>query len=116
MKKGIIVLAPFPFTDLTTIKRRPAIIVSSSTKRDNDVIVAFISSKLKSTFNNTDFLLETNHPDFSLTGLKRTSVFNMDKLVTIEQSIIIGEIGKVSETILKELNSKLKIALDLNDE
>lgn len=106
MKKGTIVLAPFPFTDLTTIKRRPAIIVSSSTKRDNDVIVAFISSKLKSILSDTDFLLETNHPDFSLTGLKRTSVFKMDKLVTIAQSIIVGEIGNLSETIFKRVEFK----------
>ena len=34
MTKGTIVLTPFPFTDLFTIKRRPAVIVSSSEKTE----------------------------------------------------------------------------------
>ena len=34
MTKGTIVLTPFPFTDLSTVKKRPAIIVSSSEKAE----------------------------------------------------------------------------------
>ncbi|KKO20220.1 MAG: hypothetical protein DCC43_05905 [Candidatus Brocadia sp.] len=34
MTKGTIVLTPFPFTDLSAIKRRPAVIVSSSEKTE----------------------------------------------------------------------------------
>ncbi len=41
--KGKIVLITFPFTDLTSAKMRPALIIHSS---KNDVIVAFISSRL----------------------------------------------------------------------
>ncbi|QII12999.1 hypothetical protein KsCSTR_36200 [Candidatus Kuenenia stuttgartiensis] len=32
MTKGTIVLTPFPFTDLSTVKKCPAVIVSSSEK------------------------------------------------------------------------------------
>lgn len=45
MTKGTIVLTPFPFTDLSAIKRRPAVIVQRSEKTGDDVVVAFISSK-----------------------------------------------------------------------
>lgn len=113
MTKGAIVLAPFPFTNLTSVKRRPAIVVSNSSRLGNDVILAFISSKISQPITPTDFVLETSHPDFKKTGLKKTSVFKMDKLVTLENSILIGELGKVSDRVLSELNQKLRIALDL---
>ena len=44
MKRGIIVLTPFPFTDLKSKKVRPALIVSSDELESDDVILAFISS------------------------------------------------------------------------
>ena len=42
-KKGKIVLIPFPFTDLSASKVRPAVIVSNFSQGE-DIIVAFISS------------------------------------------------------------------------
>ena len=113
MNKGTIVLSKFPFTDLSTFKRRPAIIVSGSKKKGNDIILAFISSKVTEPIEDTDYIIEINHIDFKYTGLKMRSVFKMDKLVTIEKNLIVGEIGKVSSSILQELDKRLKIALDL---
>ncbi len=46
MKKGTIVLVKFPFTDLSSAKRRPALVISDQGKTKNDVIVAFISSNI----------------------------------------------------------------------
>ncbi len=94
MTKGTIVLTPFPFTDLSTVKRRPAVIISSSKKIGDDVVVAFISSQITEPIKETDYVLETNHPDFGDTGRKTRSTFKMDKLVTLEKRIIVGEIGK----------------------
>lgn len=113
MTKGTIVLTPFPFTNLSGMKRRPAVIVSSSQKTGDDVIVAFISSVVAEPVKDTEYILEINHPDFKETGLKKRSVFKMDKVVAIEKGIIIGEIGKVSDSILQELSKRLKIAFDL---
>lgn len=44
MKKGDIVLLPFPFTDLTGNKVRPAVVLFAS---ECDVTVCFITSELK---------------------------------------------------------------------
>jgi mRNA interferase MazF len=44
MKKGKIVLTRFPFTNLSSDKRRPALILIDTEASDPDTIVAFISS------------------------------------------------------------------------
>jgi len=41
MKKGDIILVPFPFTDLSGSKNRPALVIADS---ELDVTVAFIST------------------------------------------------------------------------
>jgi mRNA interferase MazF len=41
---GSIVLAPFPFTDLSGDKRRPALVVSRDNHRRADLMVCFITS------------------------------------------------------------------------
>ena len=44
MKRGTVVLALLPFTDLTDRKRRPALVVSPETRQGDDLLVAFITS------------------------------------------------------------------------
>lgn len=114
MKRGKIVLTPFPFTDLTANKIRPAVVVSDSARIGVDIILAFISSVYNlSKLPPTDELLQTTDADFALTGLKKNSVFKMDKLATVDSSIILGEIGETSPTLQTKLDAKLKIALAL---
>ncbi|MCI0485129.1 MAG: type II toxin-antitoxin system PemK/MazF family toxin [Blastocatellia bacterium] len=112
MTRGKIVLTPFPFTDLTGSKLRPALIVSSSARTGADVILAFISSvfdpsRLAST---DEFLLDTD-ADFPASGLKVSSVFKMDKLATVKRTIIRGELGEASAGLQSRLDEKLKAAL-----
>ncbi|MHA1552685.1 MAG: type II toxin-antitoxin system PemK/MazF family toxin [Candidatus Heimdallarchaeaceae archaeon] len=108
--KGKIVLLPFPFTDLTKAKLRPALIIFESPK---DVIVTFISSKIPAKILDTDILLATDHKDFQLSGLKVDSVIKLDKIATILKDLIIGEIGEVGSDLKKEINSKLNKIIQL---
>ena|GEM_PF-918960 len=78
LHRGDVVLVPFPFTDLSGRKVRPAVIVSPDPVRE-DIILAFITSVIPSPLRDTDYLLDTSHPEFSQTGLKGTSVFRMAK-------------------------------------
>jgi mRNA interferase MazF len=112
VKKGTIVLTRFPFTDLSGSKRRPAVIISGPAKTGSDVIVAFISSKVVDTPKATEFLLDPNHPDFAETGLKRPSLFKLDKLATVDRSLLVGEIGYLSHDLVQEINRRLWLALD----
>lgn len=108
-----IVLTRFPFTDLSSSKRRPAVILTNRKSNSPDVIVAFISSVIPIHIEDTDFVLQSNHPDFSMTGLQKTSVFKMDKLATLDVHIFTGEMGEVSDLIFEQLKIRLRKALDL---
>ena len=99
-------LVPFPFTDLTAEKLRPAVIVSPD-PQELDVVIAFISSVVPAgEMAETDFLLMSDHPDFSKTGLKKVSVFKLKKLLTIERTKLIRRLGRVSPAIQGELDGR----------
>jgi len=85
---GTIVLVPFPFSDLSSAKVRPALVVSGNTKGD-DIIVCFITSKTDAK-NGTVMPLPANER----TGLKVKSAVRFDKIVTLHRRIILGEIGR----------------------
>lgn len=86
MKRGTIILTPFPFTDLTKNKVWPALVVSSNKRKDSDVIIAFISSVIDSiNLTGTDILLDPKEISFKETGLKTTSIIRTDKLATIDK-------------------------------
>lgn len=107
-EKGKIILVPFPFTDLSASKVRPAVIVSQNLQGE-DVVVAFISSQKSPKLQKTDILLNEKQKFFQKTGLKTTSVIKVGKLATLEQKIILGELGDVDSAIQHEIGSRLKI-------
>jgi mRNA interferase MazF len=103
--KGKLVLIPFPFTDLTSTKLRPALVLMEG---DRDCVVAFISSKMPTTPSSTDILIPESHEEFTRTGLKRTSVIRLDKIATISKDLVVGEIGELGEALRKEINTRLR--------
>lgn len=48
LKRGWVVLASYPFTDLTAVKRRPALVVSASDRPGDDCILGLLNSPLRS--------------------------------------------------------------------
>src|ERR1051325_11052063 len=113
MTRGTIVLTPFPFTDLSGNKLRPALVVTPTNRFGNDVVLAFISSNRARTLNATDLQIENTHPEFAKTGLKVSSVIRLEKLVTIDRSIIRGALGKLPSALQGSVDAKLRLALGL---
>ncbi|MDX2130352.1 MAG: type II toxin-antitoxin system PemK/MazF family toxin [Chloroherpetonaceae bacterium] len=63
--KGDIVLVPFPFTDLSAIKRRPALILSPETyNQSGDVVIAFITSNLETPKRFGDYFIQEWKADY----------------------------------------------------
>lgn len=84
---GSIVLARFPFTDLSGDKRRPALVVSCDNDRRSDLVVCFITSVPRT---GPDMASIAASAD---TGLKVPSVVRFDKIATLDRSVITGELG-----------------------
>jgi len=101
---GKIVVISFPFTDLSTIKRRPALILHET---KYDVVVAYISSIIPSVTSPEEVLIPKTSSFFNVTGLINDSVIMLDKLATIEKSLIIHILGEVDDDLKEEINSKL---------
>lgn len=113
IKRGTIVLTKFPFTDLRGYKRRPAVVISKDNRTQTDFILAFITSVIPDNLSETDLPLDFSHFDFKNSGLKKPSLIKLDKIATINSTIITGELGYVSSDTFKEIDKRLKIALGL---
>lgn len=112
LKKGDIVLVPFPFTDLSTTKLRPAVVLWVDLS-GRDITVCFISSQNVNSISEEEFLIDKNNPEFTQTGLKVTSKVRVSRIVTIERSLITRKLGELGIGLLQILNHKLKNTFQL---
>jgi mRNA interferase MazF len=104
MNKGTIILTPFPFTDLSGHKVRPALILHNH-KSGEDCIAVFISSVIQKTKSPFDIkVLPSDH-----NGLKVKSVIKVGKIATLQRKVVLGEVGMLESSILKEVDVKLKL-------
>ncbi|MFC0776068.1 type II toxin-antitoxin system PemK/MazF family toxin [Terrimonas alba] len=105
MAKGDIVLITFPFTDLSGNKLRPAVVLAGT---NADLTVCFITTQSQWQ-EPTDVVLLPN----STNGLKKQSLIKASKIATLDKTLVKGLLGKLTSTELTDLNSKLKIFLQL---
>ncbi len=112
-KKGTVILVPFPFTDLSKSRVRPAVVLSHDKIAGDDVIVAFISSVMPSRLMRSEYRIDLNHPHFSDTGLKVPSIIRCDKIATLDKKIILGELGFLAFDLYKEIEKRLRYVFGL---
>ena len=113
--RGSIVLIRYPFTDLTSSKVRPALVVTPDflIPRLNDIHCLFVSSSMPEELLPTDLFLETTDPSFEQTGLKTNSVFRTHKLALLHKRLVLRVLGDADNTLLENIDSRLRIALGL---
>lgn len=99
MNKGDVVLIPFPFTDLSGIKNRPALILVGG---ETDITVSFITTQLKW---QEDFDVKIEPTPTN--GLKRTSLIRLSKLATLDKDLVIGKLGNLLQDELTSVDKNL---------
>jgi mRNA interferase MazF len=104
LRFGDVIVVPFPFTDQTTIKRRPAVVISS--ERYNlgrpDLILMAITSQLRP----TPTVGEVAVVQWQVAGLLKPSVIK-PLITTIEATLVIRQLG----TLVADDQESLRQAL-----
>lgn len=105
MKQGNLILVPFPFTDLSGSKVRPALVLAATSL---DVTVAFITTQLQWQ-EPTDLLLLPN----SLNGLKKPSLIRLSKVATLDVTLAQGRLGDLDSNQLQTIHQNLCVLFQI---
>lgn len=109
-QRGDVLLVPFPFSDLSATKVRPAVVISSRQYHTTqpDILLAAITSKVSAATDPLDYTLS----DWRAVGLRYPSAFK-PVLFTLEPGRVIHRVGKLSTADLAEIDGRLRLALNL---
>lgn len=99
--KGDIVVVPFPFSDLSQSKRRPALVITELT--GDDLILCQITSQSIS----DKYAIELIDRDFKKGTLKKKSNIRPNRIFTADSNIILYKVGMLKDEKIKEVIKKI---------
>jgi mRNA interferase MazF len=104
-RKWDIILVPFPFTNLTAAKKRPALIVSPDkyNQSGQDVVIAFLTSRMDVSSRPGDHRIRF----WKESGLPKATLLRM-KFATIDREVIVRRIGRLFEQERSSVRDTLK--------
>jgi mRNA interferase MazF len=96
--KGDVVVLPFPFSDMSATKRRPALVVSDVFGKD--VLLSQITSQ-----NNADpYVIKLENSHFTTGSLAAASLIRTNRLFTADIDIILYRVGNISQAKYEEVS------------
>jgi mRNA interferase MazF len=99
--KGDVVVIPFPFSDLSQSKRRPALVLT--TLEGDDAILCQITSKNIS----DNYAVPVDDADFRTGHLKQSSNIRPNRLFTADTHIILYRAGSIKKAKLDQVINKV---------
>ena len=99
--KGDVVVLPFPYTDFSEVRKRPAIVIA--TLRGQNVILAQITTKKR----DDEDLINLMKEDFSFGSLKFNSFIMTSLIFTTDASKISYKAGQLTLDKIKEIERKI---------
>lgn len=106
-RAGLIALMPFPYTDLTNSKKRPVLLLRQLNDTWDDWLVCMVSSQLRQANPDLDWVLTPDDVEFAATGLKVASAFRLSRLAVLDGSLLLGQLGVISDERLHQLRHHL---------
>ncbi len=106
--RGDVVLVPFPFTDLTGTKQRPALVISPDAFNSirDDVLIAAITSQVPTNLAADEFLIPP--PELAAGGLPKSSIVRLLKLISLHQRLIVKRIGCLPEPTVTNVLEQIR--------
>jgi mRNA-degrading endonuclease toxin of MazEF toxin-antitoxin module len=106
---GDVVLVPFPFTDQSASKRRPAVVVSSPAYHSDhiNVILMPVSSQISASLR----VGEVSVTDWKKAGLIGPSIVKA-VMTTVERRLVIRKLGTLSDADRVAVEKALRLILD----
>lgn len=95
--KGDIVVVPFPFSDLSGTKKRPALVLANLP--GNDIILCQITSR----FRKDKFSIELSSNSFHAGGLSILSYIRPNRIFTADKNIILRKAGTLKPIVTKDI-------------
>jgi mRNA interferase MazF len=108
MKKGDIVLLPFPFADSNYRKVRPALVLGKTVDEFEDVIVCAISSTVPKEKSTSDVIVNPS----SLNKLRVQSCIKTDRIATVRVNQIVMELGVIETETWEQVCSMISAILN----
>ncbi len=105
-EQGDILLVPIPFTDLSSQKRRPVIVISNNTynrKTTDLVVVAMTSNPVE-----VDYSFTITSSDLENGTLNHPGKVRADKIYTISNSIVVKTFGRVNGKVMERIRGELQ--------
>lgn len=88
--------------------------VVSADPQGDDVTIAFVSSAVPAPDGPFDLAVREGDPAFAGTGLRRSSVCRVSKLVTVSRSLVARRLGRLAGETQKLLDERPARALGLS--
>lgn len=99
--KGDVVVVPFPFSDLTQAKRRPALVLSAL--GGDDLILCQITSQ----YTRDNYAVFLTDKDFQTGTLKQPSNVRPNRIFTADAHIVLYRVGSLRSEKLNEIIQKV---------
>lgn len=99
--KGDVVVTPFPFSDLSASKKRPALVVASLD--GEDVILCQITSQMKRDAN----VISLQDVDFQTGSLTQDSFIRPNRIFTADSRIVLYRAGRIATQKMDEVTRSI---------
>lgn len=99
--KGEVVVVPFPFSDLSASKKRPALVVTPL--EGDDLILCQITTRTRK----DKYSIDLSDSDFSNGNLHHDSAIRPNRLFTADSNIITGRAGTLLPAKIEQVVNKI---------